>query len=209
MDPQAESEEPQLKQKILKIIVVGDMGTGKTSLIRKYVEGNFSEFYKITIGVDFASKSFKWDSQTNVDVQLWDIAGQERFGNMTSVYYRESVGALVVFDISRPPTFEMTKFWKSDIDQKIQTSEGGPIPCLLVGNKIDLKTEEWDRKHETIQQFSEDQNFINYFETNLEDAIKFLIDYIINNNIESENSKDNHGVDLSDTSHINKPTSCC
>jgi GTPase SAR1 family protein len=63
-------------QRVLKIIVVGDMGTGKTSFVRQFVEGNFSEFYKSTIGVDFANKIVQWNDTTFVDVQLWDIAAR-------------------------------------------------------------------------------------------------------------------------------------
>lgn len=81
---------------VKEIIVVGDMGTLKTSMIRKFVEGNSSEFYKITIGVDFANKVVQYNDTTTVDVQIWVIAGQESFGNMTVLYYRESIGAIVV-----------------------------------------------------------------------------------------------------------------
>lgn len=203
-------------QKILKIIVVGDMGTGKTSIIRKFVEGNFSEFYKITIGVDFANKIATMEDGSTVDIQLWDIAGQERFGNMTTVYYREAVGAIVVFDVMRSPTFDMTKVWKKDIDEKVQTAEGKPVPTLLIGNKIDLinSVENWTSKKEEIEKYSQENNYLGYFETsakdgtNLDDAIMFLVDYIIKNNIESESSRElNHGVDISETSRV--PSSGC
>jgi small GTP-binding protein len=79
MDPRGVGEQGTT-QRILKIIVVGDMATGKTAMIRKFVEGNFSDFYKVTIGVDFANKVVQWNDNTTADVQLWDIAGQERFG---------------------------------------------------------------------------------------------------------------------------------
>ena len=76
----------------------------------------FSMHYKSTIGVDFALKVINWDPSTVVRLQLWDIAGQERFGNMTRVYYREAVGAFVVFDVTRVATFEAVQKWKNDID---------------------------------------------------------------------------------------------
>lgn len=199
--------------KIFKIIVVGDMGTGKTSMIRRFVEGNFSEFYKITIGVDFASKIIDVDG-VKVDVQLWDIAGQERFGSMTGVYYRESVGAIVVFDITRPSTFEMTKIWKDDIEAKVQTSAGYSVPTLLVGNKIDLKPDSWGNKTEEMEKHAKDNNYLKYFETsakegtNLEEAISTLAKYIIDNNIEPESTRDLKGVDISETSRIQK-SRCC
>lgn len=220
---EAGAEQEESTQRILKIIVVGDMGTGKTSLIRKFVEGNFSEFYRITIGVDFANKIVQLDNGVTADVQLWDIAGQERFGNMTGVYYRESVGAIVVFDVMRGQTFEMTKVWKNDIDEKVRTSDGKPVPTLLLGNKIDLmatsnERENWEKRRIEIEEFTKENNFINFFEasakdgTNLTESIMSLVNHIITNNIESESSRDAPGVDLTKSAESNGNNasgSCC
>lgn len=74
----------------------GELGTGKTSFIKRYVHQFFSTNYRATIGVDFALKVLQWDTSTTIRLQLWDIAGQERFGNMTRVYYKEAVGAFIV-----------------------------------------------------------------------------------------------------------------
>jgi small GTP-binding protein len=125
---QAGEGERQQKEYLYKILVVGDIGVGKTSLIKRYVHNIFSMHYKATIGVDFALKVIQWDNQTVVRLQLWcasplwgqcaspcdrDIAGQERFGNMTRVYYKEAVGAFVVFDVTRVGTFEAVAKWKA------------------------------------------------------------------------------------------------
>ena len=208
-------EETQEKvNKIFKILVVGEMGTGKTSLVRKYVDGIFSEYYKTTIGVDFASKDIKWDDKTDVCLQLWDIAGQERFGSMTHVYYQEAVGSLLVFDIMRKQTLEFAKEWKKDIDSKVFTSEDKPIPCLLIGNKIDLAEDgKWDMSAEQMQQFCEENGFIGYFETsaktgqNIEEANKALVKYIIENNIEP--FSEGRGVDLNATNDKKDEGGCC
>jgi Ras-related protein Rab-32 len=69
-------------------------------------------------------------------LQLWDIAGQERFGNMTRVYYKEAVGAFVVFDVTRLSTFEAVQMWKSDLDNKVLLPNGKPIPAVLLANKV-------------------------------------------------------------------------
>ena len=106
---------------VFKVLVVGEMGTGKTSLIRQYVQGFFSEFYKTTIGVDFANKDIEWNNNTTISLQLWDIAGQERYGNMTHVYYQEACAAFVVFDVTRAPSFDLVSNWKNDIDDKVFT----------------------------------------------------------------------------------------
>ena len=63
-------------------------------------------------------------------------AGQERFGNMTRVYYKEAVGCFIVFDVSRSATFEAVMKWKNDVDSKLQLPDGSPVPCVLLANKV-------------------------------------------------------------------------
>jgi len=75
------------------------------------------------------------DAKTKVSLQLWDIAGQERFGTMTPIYYKRAVGALIVFDMNDPRTFHAVHNWVNDIKEKLRPTEN--IPILLLGNKID------------------------------------------------------------------------
>ncbi|KOB74791.1 Rab32 [Operophtera brumata] len=124
------------REHLYKILVIGELGTGKTSIIKRYVHQFFSQHYRATIGVDFALKVLNWDANTIIRLQLWDIAGQERFGNMTRVYYKEAVGAFIVFDVSRVATFDAVLKWKNDLDAKVQLPDGSPIPCVLLANKI-------------------------------------------------------------------------
>lgn len=97
-------------KRIVKILVVGD--DGKMSLIRRYVQSYFSDFYKLTIGVDFATKDIDYEEYTTVSLQLWDIADQEFGGEMTHVYFKEACAAFVVFDLLRPQTFDNASKWK-------------------------------------------------------------------------------------------------
>merc|ERR1712217_549612 len=173
--------EEGVNEYLYKVLVVGDIGTGKTSIIKRYVHNIFSMHYKSTIGVDFALKVINWDENSVVRLQLWDIAGQERFGNMTRVYYKEAVGAFVVFDVTRVSTFEAVQKWKSDIDAKVFLSDNRPIPVVLLANKCDLAGKEGicqDRRQ--MDKFCEENGFIGWFETSakssvgIEDAAKFL-----------------------------------
>merc|ERR1712063_149256 len=158
-----DGEESNVNEHLYKVLVVGDIGTGKTSIIKRYVHNIFSMHYKSTIGVDFALKVINWDDNSVVRLQLWDIAGQERFGNMTRVYYKEAVGAFVVFDVTRVSTFEAVQKWKSDIAGK----EG---ICQ-------------DRRQ--MDKFCEDNGFIGWFETSaksaqgIEEAAKCLVGKIL------------------------------
>jgi GTPase SAR1 family protein len=71
-------------------------------------------------------------------LQFLDINGQERYGNVIRLYYQEAVRCLIVFDVTRLQTLDYLKEWKKDVDSKVFTSENSPIPCLLLGTKIDL-----------------------------------------------------------------------
>ncbi|XP_058792639.1 ras-related protein Rab-32-like [Phymastichus coffea] len=131
---------PHLGQKelLFKILVVGDYGVGKSSMVRRFTEGKFSSNYKITIGADFAIKTLDWDPNTKINLQLWDIAGHERFGYMTRVYYKYAVAAALVFDITRVMTFQSVKKWLSDLRDKVQLPDGSKIPVVLLANKCDI-----------------------------------------------------------------------
>ncbi|XP_053147249.1 ras-related protein Rab-32 [Hemicordylus capensis] len=177
---------PESREHLFKILVIGELGVGKTSIIKRYVHQLFSQHYRATIGVDFALKVLNWDSRTLVRLQLWDIAGQERFGNMTRVYYKEAVGALVVFDVTRGSTFEAVSKWKHDLDNKVLLPNGSPIPAVLLANKCDQKRDPAQNPSQ-MDQFCKDGGFVGWFETsakdniNIDEAARFLVENILAN----------------------------
>jgi len=126
------------RQDLYKILVIGDYAVGKTSLINRYTSGYFTPNYKLTIGVDFALKNIpQTANHPALTLQLWDIAGHERFGSMTHTYFKYAVAAVIVFDVQRPATFDAVLKWKEDVDAKATLQDGSPIPCILLANKID------------------------------------------------------------------------
>jgi Ras-related protein Rab-32 len=108
-------------------------------------------------------KSVKLKPKTTTWLQLWDIAGQERYGNLTRVYYKEAVAGLVVFDLTRPASFEAVRKWKSDIDAKVTLANGDPIPCILVANKSDLVNVPLNE--EVMNQYCKELGFVNWIST--------------------------------------------
>ncbi|BES91649.1 RAB [Nesidiocoris tenuis] len=182
------------KECLYKILVIGEIGTGKTSIIKRYVHQFFSQHYRATIGVDFALKVLNWDQNTVIRLQLWDIAGQERFGNMTRVYFKEAVGAFIVFDVTRAATFEAVLKWKQDLDAKVQLPDGSPVPCVLLANKCDQPKEGLANQPNKMNDYCEEHKFTAWFETsakeniNIEDAAKTLISQILANDT-SHNSR--------------------
>ncbi|XP_014482304.1 PREDICTED: ras and EF-hand domain-containing protein homolog isoform X2 [Dinoponera quadriceps] len=175
------------REHLYKILVIGELGAGKTSIIKRYVHQFFSQHYRATIGVDFALKVLNWDPHTIIRLQLWDIAGQERFGNMTRVYYKEAVGAFIVFDVTRSATLDAVVKWKQDLDSKVQLPDGSPIPCVLLANKCDQHKEGLVNSPNKMDEYCKEKNFSGWFETsakeniNIEEAARFLVNKILQN----------------------------
>jgi len=154
------------KEQLHKLLMVGESGTGKTCLIRQYVHKVFQPTSKATIGVDFALRVIP---PNNTTLQIWDIAGQERYGQMTRVYFQAAVGAMVVCDIQKPETYEASIKWKQDLDSKVfipGTSKN--IPCMLLLNKCDL-----GKSHMTSDQldaFCAKHGFIGWLEVSAKEG---------------------------------------
>jgi Ras-related protein Rab-32 len=178
------AEEPS--EFLYKVLVVGEGNTGKTCIIRRYVHNIFQMSTKATIGVDFALKVLHWDRARNITLQIWDIAGQERYGQMTRVYYQAAVAALVVYDVTRPESFDAVAKWKSDIDHKVFLADGSKLPCLLLANKCDLPAVP-PRAKEDLDAFCAEHDFVGWFETsskeniNIEKAFKCLVEKVLEN----------------------------
>ena len=201
------------KEFLFKILVIGELGTGKTSFIKRYVHQFFSDHYRATIGVDFALKVLQWDEEgTVVRLQLWDIAGQERFGNMTRVYYKEAVGAILVYDLTRKDTLSAIDKWKTDLDSKVVLPDGRNIPCVLVGSKCDQKEKvDTDKETPLMNAFCKEKGFIGWFatsakaNTNVEDACKFLVNRILENDKWTQHGDSMaFGEDHGDTDGVNR-----
>jgi len=201
-----------------KVLVVGDVSTGKTSIIKRYTNNEYMPEYKTTIGVDFTVKELSLDERTKVKLQLWDIAGQERFANMTRVYYTNSVGAFVAIDVTREITFQGLETWKRDIDSKVTiTGTSEPIPVIALANKIDLlQTGQEVQFRERIERLCKELGFAAWFETSakenvaINDAVNCLIRLMIERVPPVEDSNNNDSlVSIKTTSQQRKDDTCC
>jgi len=181
----AEQKKPQ---HLYKVLVIGDYAVGKTSIIKRYCEGYFTPNYKLTIGVDFAVKDILYKDiesgeEKNVTLQLWDVAGHERFGTMTRVYYKYAIAGFVVYDISRHATFEAVTKWRDDVNSKVVLANDEPIPLVLLANKCDLSDVKVDRNE--LDQFIKENGFVAWFETsamnntNIDDAMHCIVSKIL------------------------------
>ncbi|CAF2128690.1 unnamed protein product [Rotaria magnacalcarata] len=121
---------------LLKLLLIGDSGVGKSSLLTRFSDDSFTESYLSTIGVDFKIRTLKHNGK-KIKLQIWDTAGQERFRTITATYYRGAQGIIIVFDLTNLESFDNIKNWLTEIERN------GPedVKKLLVGNKCDLASE--------------------------------------------------------------------
>ncbi|MFX1305088.1 MAG: Rab family GTPase [Promethearchaeota archaeon] len=117
-----------------KVIIVGPSAVGKTSLLNRFVHNEFALKYKMTIGVDFLTKTVEYQPSKFVKLHIWDIGAQERFKFLHRSFYEGASGALVTFDLSRQTTFSSMKTWLSEM-RSVMKNE---IPKVIIGNKSDL-----------------------------------------------------------------------
>ncbi|VDP18837.1 unnamed protein product [Schistosoma margrebowiei] len=139
---------------IFKYIIVGDMGVGKSCLMHQFTEKKFIPDCPHTIGVEFSTKIIEVNDQ-KVKIQIWDTAGQERFRAVTRSYYRGASGALLVYDITRKPTFNRIQTWLTDARRL--TSPNTVI--FLIGNKADLE-EQRDVTYEEAKQLADENGLL-------------------------------------------------
>jgi len=203
---------------VVKILVIGDHNTGKTSIVRRYVYKQFDEYsVEATIGMDIASKHVRVDDMT-LKVQLWDIAGQDRFIGLAPTYYRHAVAAIVAFDITSAVSLQNAKKWKTDVDDKVFLRNGDNIPVVLFANKWDL-IEENPKKRQVsdtqLDEFCHENNFIGWFSTsaksgmNVKKGMNFMISKIIENKKRFDSRNDNahrngndeNNIDIASTIH--------
>lgn len=130
----------------LKIIIIGEPAVGKTSLVKKFVSGQFANDYRASIGTNIFTTKINLNSGIKINLNIWDIAGQERWIAMRSIYYKGTDGVLILADLTRKNTFEqIEKFWYPDLKKNDISS-----PIILLGNKSDLKREITEEEIEAL-----------------------------------------------------------
>jgi small GTP-binding protein len=119
---------------IVKIVLLGDGGVGKTSLVYRFIENRFSRDFKSTLGVNLLKKKVKLDDK-DVSVQIWDLGGQEAYKKLRKLYLEGAQGALIVFDVLSQRSFDNLEDWTQSFIQ----IRGSSMPMVLIANKIDME----------------------------------------------------------------------
>lgn len=119
---------------LIKLLVIGDSGVGKSCMLLRFVEDNFTPSFITTIGIDFRVRTIDLDGK-KIKLQIWDTAGQERFQTITTAYYRGAMGILVAYDITDQTSFNNMDRWMANIKEHADKD----VDIGIVGNKSDLE----------------------------------------------------------------------
>ena len=172
----------------IKIIVVGNSGTGKTSFVNKWIKDTFDETYKATIVSEFSFKVVDYKDKS-YKIQLWDLAGMDQNICITKIFSKDSHGCIVLSDITNEKTLTECTKWKNTVDETTKFLDGSNIPSILIRNKVDLLENDENKNNEDdeemIKDFCEKNKFLRCFKTsaktgtNIEEAMMFLISNIV------------------------------
>ena len=150
----------------IKVVFVGDTNVGKTSIINRFCENIFEENgVKVTVSVAYKNKIIKTDPYTEINMDIWDTAGQEKYRSMTRGYLRDAYGIFLVFDLSQKKSFESLNSWLEEINNSDIKKK---CVKILVGNKLDFEPKEVDR--DAVNKFAE-ENRMKYMEVSAKNGI--------------------------------------
>ncbi|XP_072884347.1 ras-related protein Rab-7a-like [Hemitrygon akajei] len=155
------------KRNQLKIILLGNSGVGKSSLMNQFINQRYTNLYRATIGADFLTRDITVDDQ-HVTLQVWDTAGTERFQSLGSVLYRSTDCCLLVFDVTSADSFRALQGWRQEFLVQGSPRDPETFPFVVLGNKADLgsrevsrkQAEDWCRTHK-----------VEYLETSAKEAL--------------------------------------
>jgi len=195
---------------IFKIVLIGDTSVGKSCLLTRFADDQFTDNYVTTIGVDFRFKTMIVMDKI-IKVQVWDTAGEERYRSITNAYYRGAEGILIVFDLTNEESFKSIQNWINEVT--VFTGKDVIIICL--GNKSDLKSE---ISKNIIDEFKKKTN-LEIFNVSaktgegVEEAFKHIIELLIKKN--TDKKEENNAINLTPNTNNNnspidkKKESCC
>jgi len=158
------------KKVLLKVIILGDSGVGKTSLMNQYVNKKFSASYKATIGADFLTKEVLVDDRL-VTMQLWDTAGQERFQSLGVAFYRGADCCVLVYDVNNSKSFDTLDSWRDEFLVQASPMDPESFPFVVIGNKIDVEESKRMISSKRAMTFCQSKGGIPYFETSAKEAV--------------------------------------
>ena len=174
-----------------KLVILGEGRVGKTSILTRYFNKKFNEGEKSTVNPSFYEKKQSYNGK-NYDLKFWDTAGQEQFNAINNMYYQNAVGALLVYDVTIPETFEKVKSWVNTLQEVV----GKDIVFVIAGNKFDLsKKADLEANKAQVDSYCQQEKCQHFYTSaktgfNLDETFNSLITSVLRK-IENENSSGN------------------
>ena len=180
---------------LLKYVIIGDSGVGKSNILLQYINGKFSDDFKATVGVEFGAQNIEINSRI-YRIQIWDTAGQENFRSIARAYYKNSICACIVYDITSRNSFNSVQSWIDDCTKQTPRN----ILLLLIGNKNDLNDKR-EVQYEEGAEFAKKRNMI-FLETsaktgnNIDNIFQRSVKQIDQNIIDNKYDLDNENCGI-------------
>eukprot|EP00033_Pygsuia_biforma_P000320 GCRY01000390.1.p1 GENE.GCRY01000390.1~~GCRY01000390.1.p1 ORF type:complete len:205 (+),score=17.09 GCRY01000390.1:251-865(+) len=193
---------------LIKLLIIGDSGVGKSCLLLRFSDDQFTPSFITTIGIDFKIRTIELDGK-RIKLQIWDTAGQERFRTITTAYYRGAMGILLVYDVTDEKSFNNIRNWIRNIEQHATDN----VNKILIGNKCDME----DKKviDEARAEALAKEYGINFLETsaksntNVEKAFTLLTKEIKERLIDSQDSGPKNDKVVLKKGDNKKKKKCC
>jgi len=193
---------------LIKLLLIGDSGVGKSCLLCRYSDDVFNSNFITTIGIDFKIRTIELDG-AKIKLQIWDTAGQERFRTITQAYYRGAMGILLVYDVTDDKSFNNIRTWMRNIEQHANEQ----VVKILLGNKCDMpdkKMVTWEQGNDLAKEYG-----IEFFETSaktnvkVEEAFTAIARAIKNRKPPTPNPQPSTNVNVGETTPDKPKAKCC
>ncbi|XP_071483894.1 ras-related protein Rab-9A-like [Diadema antillarum] len=200
---------------LLKVVILGDGGVGKSSLMNRFVSNKFEQESFHTIGVEFLNKDIVVEGET-FTVQIWDTAGQERFKSLRTPFYRGSDCCMLTYGVDDRQSFHNLTMWKKEFLYYADIAEGESFPFVLLGNKVDVEPEKRQVMADEAKQWCADNGSVPYYETSAKTAVNVEEAFIaaVRRVVELDRKHDERGdvgpINLNQKpSNVQKKGDCC
>ena len=175
------SKPPEIKEKEnlyeIKVVLLGDQAVGKSSMAHRFCFNKFEDKYKITIGGAYLQQEAKLKNGDVLKLHIWDTGGQEKFRSLASLYYKDALAAILVYDVSNPQSLQSLNYWIQELNENVDNNK---FIISIAGNKCDLPPEARKISYQQGKDFAKENDIDIFIETSSKSGagIKELFSYL-------------------------------